>query len=156
MPSYSNWTLTEYSGKTTPVTIYNGDITAVSLPGFLTEFGQMRAAIEGITLGVVKSEKWTGDDTLLSNAKPGDPHAQRESKWLVHYRDTVTNKMYRLEIGTADVGSEATPRLLPNTDIADPTNAEVAAFITRFNSFARSPEGNAVVYDHMEIVGRNI
>lgn len=156
MPHYSVFTLKDYSDEETPVTIYNGAITAGTLPGFLTEFGQMRDAIDAITLGTVKKEKWVGDDTLISDARPASPIAQRESKWLVFYRDVVTNKVHRLEIGTADVGAVGASRLVPGTDLADLTNTEIAAFVTRFESFARSEAGNMTDVVKIQKVGRNI
>lgn len=156
MSHYAVFTMKDYSDEETPITIFHGSITAGTLPGFLTEFGQMRDAIDAITLGTIKKEKWVGDDTQLSDARPAAPAAQRENKWLVFYRDVVTNKTHRCEIGTADVGTAGAPRIIAGTDLADLTNTEMAAFKTRFESFARSEAGNNVVITKIQKVGRNI
>lgn len=152
--AYTNWTLRDYSGESSNVTIYNGDITAVSLPGFLTAVGTGRAAIEGITLGVMAKEQWVGDNTPLSALTPANVFAQRELKWLVRYHDTVTNEKAKLEIPTAD----PTGVMLPQSDFADLTVSPMDTFVTWFEGFARHPDNsvNAVVIDSIQLVGRNI
>lgn len=151
---YSVFQFRDRSGELSNVKMFNGAITAASLPGFLTQFGQMRAALEAITLGIASQETWVGDSTVLSAALPASDIAQRESKWLVRYHDNVTQKKYQLEIPTADLNG----RLLPLSDFGDPANAEIAAFITLFNAFARSPDSdtNAVLFDSIQHVGRNL
>lgn len=154
MAHYSVFSLKDFSNESSPVSIYNGAITPASLAGFLTEFGQMRTAIDNITIGTMQKEKWVGDDTLLSNALPASAFAQRELKWLVSYRNAVSNKNYTVEIPTADPIN----RLIAGTDRMDLTEAAAAAFVTRFNSFARSPENDtdAVAVNAIFLVGRNI
>lgn len=154
MPARSIFTLLDYSNERSAVSITNGDITAVSLPGFLTDFGDIRDTIDGITLGTMSKEQWIGDDTLLSNALPASAFAQRELKWLVIYTNNVTGKLHNLEIPTADpVG-----RLIAGTDRADLTEANMLAFVTDFNGFARSPENgvDAVTIQEILLVGRNL
>lgn len=152
--AHSIFTLRDYSGETTAVRIYNGDITAISLPGFLTDFGGLRASIEGITLGVMAQEQWVGDLNSLSALSPVNVFAQRELKWLVRYHDTVTQEKAKLEIGTAD----PTGVMLPASDFADLTVEPMLSFVADFNAFARHPESNvnAVVIDSIQLVGRNI
>lgn len=152
--AHSIFTLRDFSGETTSVRIYNGDITAISLPGFLTDFGTVRAAVEGITLGVMAKEQWVGDLTDLSAALPANVFAQRELKWLVRYHDTVTQEKATLEIGTAD----PTGVMVPASDFADLTIAPMSTFVAQFNAFARHPESavNAVIVDSVQLVGRNI
>lgn len=150
----SIFTLLDYSDEKSSVNIYNGAITAVSIGGFLTQFGEMRTALEGITLGTMHQEQWIGDVTLLSNARPASPVAQRESKFLVRYHNVVTGKKFTLEIPTADL----TGRVVAGTDRALLTETNMAAFVTAFNAFARSPENDtdAVVIDDILVVGRNL
>lgn len=146
------FTMMDHEGEKTPATVYVGDITAVSLPAFLTEFGALRTAIEGITIGVVHKETWVGDDTVLSNTNPANGFAQRETKWLVRYRDDVTEEVYRSEIGTADLS------LLPvGEEFLDLTAGAGLAFKTAFEQIARSPESNVntVTVVSVQHVGRN-
>lgn len=154
MAHYSTFTLLDYSGEKSSVQVYNGSITALTIADFLTEFGALRAAIDGITLGTVHKEKWTGDDTLLSNTLPTSQFAQRELKWLVKYRNVANNKLFTVEVPTAD----PTGRLIPGTDLADLTNAQMAAFVTAFETIARTPDNDVDGTDVMEVrlVGRNL
>lgn len=152
---YSLFQFRDWGKELSTVKIYNGAITAVSIAGFLTAFGAMRAAIEGITLGVASQEGWVGDSTILSAALPASQAAQRESKWLVRYHNTVTNKPHTLEIPTADLVGVT---LLAGSDFADLTVAPMSTFVSNFNSFARGPDSDvdAVVVDSVQFVGRNI
>lgn len=152
---YSVFQFRDWGAELSNVKIYNGPITVGTLPGFLTSFGAMRAALEGITLGIASQETWVGDSTVLSAALPASQAAQRESKWLGRYHDTVTNKKYQFEVPTADLVGVA---LLPLSDFADLTAAPMSTFVSAFNGFARSPDSdaNAVVLDSMQFVGRNL
>lgn len=151
---YSVYTQADYSGEDSHTKIYNGAVTAVSIGGFITEFGQMRDAIDAISKGTMTKEMWVGDATELSNVLPTDVYAQREIKWLVRYQDNVTKNVYTLTIPCAD----PTGRLLPQSDMANLAQTEMAAFVTRFQSFARSPESdqNNVTVLSIELVGRNL
>lgn len=154
MPHYGSFKLRDYSNETSSFKFYHGPITAGTIAGFLTQFGALRTAVEGITNGIVSSEKWTGDDTLLSNAIPTDENAQRERKWLVRFRDTVTQKKYFATVPTADpVG-----RLIAGTDRANLAETAMAAFVTAFEAIARNEDSDANAIDVLEIVlvGRNI
>lgn len=151
---YSVFTQLDFSGEKSLTRIYNGAITAVSIAGFLTEFGQMKDAINAITLGTMAQEMWVGDNTDLSNVLPTNVFAQRELKWLVVYEDDTSKNVYTLTLPCAD----PTGRLIAGTDLADLAQTEVAAFVTRFESFARSPESdvNTVTVLRIQLVGRNI
>lgn len=149
----SNFTFLDYSNEKSVVSMYNGQITAASIAGFLTAFGGMRTALEGITLGVVHQEAWVGDQTLLSNDPPTNVFAQRELKWLVTYRGDTSNKIFNLTIPTAD----PTGRLVAGTDLANLANTEMAAFVTAFEAFAKTPDDDTEGVEVLEIrlIGRN-
>jgi len=151
---YSLFTLKDFSDENSTVKIHNGAITAVSIAGFLTAFGGMRTALEAITLGTMAQEQWIGDLTLLSNTLPTNPFAQRELKWLVRYHGDTTGKKFQLEIPTAD----PTDRLVAGTDLADLTETDMAAFVTAFEAFARTPDSDTetVTIDQIVLVGRNL
>src|SRR5215207_6153441 len=76
--------------ETSALEIYNGAITAVSIGGFLTNFGTLQTATDAITLGLRRQQSWIGDLTTVTNDWPTDRAAQRESKLLVDYMDSVT------------------------------------------------------------------
>jgi len=154
MPSWSE-TIQDYNGETSVTGLNVGAVTAISLPGLLSDIADYRAAIDDLILGTVKSDQLVAYKTPGTNALPADPNAQVERKWLGRYHDTVTQKKYRFEIPTAEL---VTGRLLANSDFADLTDTNMAAFKTWFDGFARSPDSdvNAVVLDSMQHVGRNI
>jgi len=154
MPHLSQFTLLDFSNEKSGVTVYNGAITAVSIAGFLTNFGALRTAIEGITLGTMHQEAWIGDRELISNTLPTNAEAQREKKWLVTYTGNTSGKKFTLEIPTADL----TGRLVSGTDLANLSNTEIAAFITAFETIARSPDNDEenVTVQTIKFVGRNL
>jgi hypothetical protein len=156
MGAVGNFTLRDWSNEKSTMRFYGGDITAVSLPGFLTEFGTLRGAVEGITLGIVANERWIGDDTELSPNLPALPAAQREKKWLVTYVG-ANGGTYQLEIPTAD-DSQA-DILLPSSDLADlVNNTAMAAFVAAFEQIARTPvdDTETVTVQSIRFIGRNL
>jgi hypothetical protein len=156
MAHTSTFTLLDASGEKSSVRVYNGAITAVSIGGFLTQFGALRDAINGITLGTVHKEMWVGDDTVLSQALPASPWAQRELKALVRYQGNTSQKVFTLEIPTIDLG---TVTLVPGTDLIQlDDGAEMAAFVTAFEAIARTPDDDTETVNVLDarVVGRNL
>lgn len=165
MAGFGSFTLLDHSGEKSTTSFYTGNVTATSLPGLLTEFGALRTAIEGVTLGVVSRESLKVFDTPLANQPPADENAQVERAWLVSYEDNlpffddpinaIPNEGYRkrfvLSIATADIVG----RLLPNTDLADLTNPEIAALVTALETTLRSPYGGTIDVLEIRAVGRN-
>lgn len=156
----------DHSDEKSTTTIQTEAITALSLPGMLTNVGDLRTLIEAITLGTVAGEALKVFDTALSNARPASELARRETKWLVRYEDNqqffdpgieaIPNegfgKVFTFTIPTADVVG----RVIPGTDLADLTNVDIAAFITELETFARSPHGGTINVLSMSAVGRNL
>lgn len=167
MPGQLSFSMLDYSREKSSFSIITGDVTATSLPGLLTEVGQLRSAIEGITLGVVSDEALRAFNTNLSNTPPASPLAQIESAWLVTYEDVTAffddpinaipnegyGKLFTLTIPTADIA--AAGRLAPNSDEAVLTEAGMAAFITAFEQTARTPYGGEANVVSVKFVGRN-
>lgn len=160
------FTLIDYSKERSSMNFHTGAVTAVSLPGLLTQFGALRTAIEGITLGVMNSERLSVFDTKLSNTPPVDENAQVERKWLVTYEDNqpffdppvnaipneAFGRLFQMEIPTA----ELVGRLLPNSDEADLSDPGIAAFVTAFEAIARSVGGGTVSVIQLTAVGANL
>lgn len=159
------FSMLDHSGERGSISINTGNVTAVSLPGLLTEVGDLREAIEGITAGVVASESLMVFNTPLANEPPASQDAQVERAWLVSYEDDLPffddpvnaipnegyKKRFTLTIPTADIDG----RLLANTDKADLTDTDIAAFVTAFETTARSPYGGTVNVLSITAVGRN-
>lgn len=165
MPGRLGFALLDYSREKSRFSFYTGEVTAVSLPGLLTEVGTLRTAIDGITLGTVSDESLSVFETNLSNTPPASELAQVESGWLVTYEDTTEffddpvnaipnegfGRLFTLTIPTADIVG----RLQANSDFANLANAGIAAFVTAFEATARSPYGGEVNVVSIKHVGRN-
>ncbi len=163
MAGYGGFSFLDYDGERSNTSFYTGNITAVSLPGTLTQFGALRTAIDGIILGTIATETLKVFDTKLSNDLPTNQNAQRESKWLVVYEDnqpffdpgvdSIPNegfrKVFTFEIPTADL-----TLLIPNTDKMDISAGAGAAFVTAFEAIARSPYGGTTNVLEIRHVGR--
>lgn len=147
-------TFLDYSEEKSTMNFHFGPVTAVSIAGFLTDFGAFRTAVEAISAGALTADAWYGDRTKYSAVPPTDVNAQRERKFLVIYEDDTTLAPYRMEIPCADFS--LTDVILPGTDKVDLTQTEIAAFVTAFETLCKSPEGNDVTVLQMRAVGRNI
>lgn len=165
MPGRLSFRMIDNSRETAQFSLATGEVTAVSLPGLLTEVGALRTAVEGITLGNVAQESLSVFDTRLTNLPPASPLAQVESSWLVTYADTTEffdapvnaipneafGRLYTVTIPTADIA----PHLQANSDFADLTTTEMTAFVSAFETTARSPAGGEVEVISIRFVGRN-
>jgi len=157
-PHYS-LSLRDWEGSVGDVQVNTGVVTALTLPGLLTQIGALRTAIEGITIGVAAAENQTVFDTLLSQDLPTSEYAQRGNKWLVSYHDNtqffdapvnaIPNEAYlrkfRIMIPTAD-----NSLLEDNEKRLDLTAGAGLAFVTAFEAMAKSPAGGAMVVDFVE------
>lgn len=151
---YIDFELLDYSESKSSFSVYNGAITALSLPGFLTQLGALRTALAGIVIGTIRRERWVGDETILSNVPPSNPNAQRELKWMIHFETVAGDEEY----AEATIAAPDTTLLQANSDEIDYVNADVAAFITAFEAIARVHDNDvdAVVVTRMFLVGRKL
>lgn len=150
---YAGVTVLDYSEESSVTNFSIGAITAVSLPGFLTQFGSWKTALANVILGTVQRDRWVGDATDISNTPPASANAQIELKWLVTYEGATTKKKFRQELPTADPS-----KCIPGTDKADLTDTDVAAYVTAFEAVAKSPDDDTegVNVLDMSLVGRNV
>lgn len=158
----------DYSDENSNSSIHVGAVTAVSLPGLLTQIAAYITAIDAITLGTVRDDTLVAYSTNRSSVPPADANAQRERKWLVRYTDNLPffddpvnaipnagfGKIFTLEIPTAALALAGV--MIPNTDQANLTIAPMPAFVTAFQSLARSPYGGTVTVLSITAVGRNL
>lgn len=149
----------DVSQETSPVEIYTGAITALSIGGFLSDFGDFQAATDAITIGVRRSQSWTGDLTTVSNDYPTDRAAHRENKLLITYQDVVTKKPYTLTIPTIDFSKLNFIPFGGDNVYFEGTNAsaELAAWTAAFETLAKAPDDDthAVEVLNARYVGRN-
>jgi len=155
----STWALRDVSKEVTTHVVYTGEITAVSLPGLLTNLGAYQTALIGITNGVLAKTSW-GEATVVSNLSATDPSVHRENKLEVHYMNDTTEEPYTLTIGCVDFTKL---NFLPNAGdwiaITAGTGAqdEIVDYVTAFETLARAPnnEAQTVTITGIKYVGRN-
>lgn len=149
----------DVSKEVSALEIYNGPITALSIAGYLTQFGTLQTTTDAITLGVRRAQSWIGDYTTVSNGWPTDPAAHRENKLLVDYWDTVTEEPFTLTIPTIDFTKL---NFIPEAGDAvymkgASASTELAAWTAAFEAMGRSPrsDANAIEVISGRYVGRN-
>lgn len=127
-------------------------LTAGNIAAQLTAVAALKSAIDGITLGTLATERVLAQDNFLSRARPTDPTAQRENKWLYVYEDNTTHRLFRGEIPTANI----TLLDAPSDHISDITTGVFGAFKTAFEAVVLSPDGNAVTLHDIQFVGKRL
>lgn len=97
----ATFTYRDYSGEVKTIRVYTGEITAVSLPGLLTELGDLASALDAVTLGVRAKQSW-GEETIVSNDRAATKDAQIESEMLVRCQGAVSEAPFSFRIPTVD------------------------------------------------------
>lgn len=112
----------------------------------------LQSALSNITLGdVVRTTFVWREDTGIGTPKT-DPYQQRETKWLIKCRDTVTAQPVRYEIPCADLSlldANSPGRM-------DKSNAAYTNLVAAIEAYALSTAGNSVEVVDVIHVGRNI
>ena len=132
-------------GNVQSIRLFAGELTAVSLPGFLTQFGALQTALDGVTMGNRSAQAW-GEETVVTNAMPGDTDASVATELLVRYRGATTEKPYSFLIPTADYSALnwSSP---PNGDTAiisgAGASAATTALVTALEALCKTPDNDA-------------
>jgi hypothetical protein len=145
----------DHSGETKSVRMYTGEITAVSLPGLLTELGDINTALDAVTLGTRAKQHW-GEETVVSNAKPAEQDAQIETELLVRYIGDTTEKPFSFRIPTADYTAFnfADPPAGDQVIISGAgASAATTALITALETTLRSPDDDT---ETITVVGMEV
>lgn len=154
MPSQhtGSFTIMDYSEEKRSFSLSFGAITAVSIAGFLSQFGDLRTALGNIILGTLVGDQWVGDRTKYAETAPTDSGAQGELKFLFTYQGDTSNKKYRMEVPTPD-----TDKIIAGTDKVDLTDTDIAGFVTAFEALARTPDDDTETVSVIDarLVGRN-
>lgn len=151
---YGTLTFMDYSGEKSTCSFNFDAVTVLNIVQHLVDFGALRAAIDAITAGTLVQDMWVGDRTKFSNVAPTDENAQRELKFLVSYEDDATLNIGRMEVPTPDLS--IADILLPGTDLANLAEPTIATFVTAYELFARSNDGNSITVTEIRVVGRSI
>lgn len=153
MPAVSSHSRTylDFSNEKSTLRFFVTQITSANLVATVAQINAIGLALLDLTLGALDKTQTVLSFQASNPTAPTNPYAQRELKWLVQYRDTVTLREYQMEIPCADL----TDNLLPGTDRADLASADWAQFVTDFEAGALSQDGNAIVILDAYVVGRN-
>jgi len=145
--------ITDYSNEKSTTVLNTTVLTAGNFTAQQALAATLAGAIDDLTIGEL-TKQVNSIPVVDSPAIPTNPYAQREMKWLVSYQGNSSGKMFSSEIAAPDI----TDNVVPNTDVADLTSTDWAAFKTAFEAYVKSPddpaEGVTVIGAH--IVGRNI
>lgn len=142
----------DHSAELRAVGLYSGVLTAGTLPGFLTAFGALQAAIDAVVLGV-RARQAFGTQTIVSNTPPANANAQIETEVLVRARGATTQAPYSFRIPTVDyakfnwIGDSA---VLSGAG----ATAETLALVTALQAVAKMPNDptEAIVIIAIEVV----
>lgn len=150
---YYGFSVLDYSNEKSGSKVNFGAVTAINIAGVLAQIGDLRTAIGNIILGVVGSDRWIGDSSTLTSTPPADPGAQVELKFQFTYEGATSHKKFRVEIPTADP-----TKTIAGSDMVDMTDTDIAAFVTAFETLAKSPDDDTEAVNIIEgrLVGRNI
>lgn len=155
---YTNTTFLDHSGEKTTFNLPNKAITVASLPGFLTQYGALKTALDDMTLGTLSEDQWVGDKTQISEARPTSKFAQREIKLELLMNDTAGNQEpFRRSFGTVDLDKLTFPvGAGDNVDIT--AGAEMQALVAAIEALGAHPDDAAadIVVLGAKFIGRNI
>lgn len=168
MPTQAFVSIEDFDKEPTTVTFWVQDIGAANYASVTQDIDEVKDAIIAAVRGEVRKSGFT-KTFLESFAAVTDPEAQRETKWLVTFRDTTQfldagntianagfGKIFTLEIGTALL----TGNLVANTDLADLSVTEMDALRDAIQANVRSPYNHtatapSILVLSIEHVGRN-
>lgn len=164
--------MADYDGESSTFSFGLNDVNVSNIVEVFTDLDTMRAAVAGITDGLLLSQLVSIPSQFASvGSKSTDSNSQRENKWLVTYEDvteylndpvnTIRNAGYRkvftIEIPTADLSLREGGSNVVYDVARDPENIVVfETFVSILEQMARSPYGGAINVLKMEAVGRNI
>ena len=169
MPTRAFVTVEDFSKEQSTTQFWVQDIGVGNYASVVQDIDEVKDAIITMIDGEVRVAGYT-KTFPESSAAVADPNAQRESKWLISYRDTtqfldalntVANagylKLFSAEVGTADKDLLT----LAGSDELDLTDGGVVeAFVTEWEANVRSPYNHtanapSIQVEKITIVGRN-
>jgi hypothetical protein len=143
---------------------YSNEITRTKLRGpkiDVTEEGAIEAAklladamvtaLGLITTGIARDKAYVLARRRMSSEVPSDKTCQRETKWVIVWRDNTTGVPGKVEIGTADESL-----LAGNSDELVISGGDGATFKSAFEAWFTSPAGNSVTVERIFLTGARL
>lgn len=132
----------QFSFDTDVVTAANHDAQKALHDAFI-------AAVADVTLGALDFEEFVADrEEIRPVVKAAVAAAQINIEFIVTYIDDVNSAVMHVRIPTADVTDD--DLFMPNSHLWDPTDAKWVEFISAFEAYVLSPDGNAVTIQLIE------
>jgi len=142
-----NYQFLDYSGERQSLTpgLFVGEVTAVSLPGLLTDLAALEAALDAVTLGA-RSRNTLSLVNYITNTRPTDKDAQVETQMIVNYIGDTTEKPFSFRIPTVDYTAfnYADPPAGDSVIISGAgASAATTALVTALEDVLRSPDDDS-------------
>ncbi len=144
----------DYGSEIGTARMYMPELTSANFLAQSTKIAALQAAIQAICLSALSSYRLANLFHDPTRVKSGAQWSQREMKWLIQYRDTVTGSQHSLAVPCADFMTHLDAGDRAHADMEDA--GHVAAFVTAFEAVCLSPNGNAVDVTEITLVGRNL
>ena len=144
---------TDYSNEKSSVTFQSAALAESTFDTDVAAIAALSVATAALSIGLLTRRTYA-QVALDDPDTPTNVYAQREIKWLVSYRGDTSGKLYQLEIPAANL----TSNLVANTDLADLSSTQWAAWVGAFETTARAPDNltETVTVISARVVGRNI
>lgn len=135
--------LVDFDGQRRQFSFDTDIVTAANHDAQKTLHDALVAAIADVTLGNLDFEEFVGDrEQIRPLVSASAAAAQVNIEWVVTYIDDVTTSEYNVRIPTADITD--TTLFAAGSNLWDPVDAKWAQFVTDFEAYVLSPDGNAV------------
>ena len=150
----ASWSYRDKSDEISTVELTVADVSAggADFDTVMADVAALGAAILASTECIQAREMFNQAVDVKNPATPTDVLAQRESALRIFYSDDTTGEVYHISIPGPDWDAID---LLPNTDLADLTDAPMSGLVTALEANALSPVGNAITVLRAVQVGRH-
>ena len=150
----ASWSYRDRSDEISTVELTVADVSAggADFDTVIADVAALGAAILAATECIQAREMFNQAVDVKNPATPTDVLAQRESALRIFYSDDTTGEVYHISIPGPDWDAID---LLPNTDLADLTDAPMSGLVTALEANALSPVGNAITVLRAVQVGRH-
>lgn len=142
----------DYNNEASHIRLWINNLTAGNIVAQTTAVNTFLTDLEAVTLGLMVAQTITLSTIQTGGGMPASVNAQRETKWLFRYHDTVTQEKFVAECPCADLSL-----LGFHIDFADMSTAPFVALAASWAQLIRGPnDNNPTVLDSAQHVGRNL
>jgi len=150
----ASWSYRDKSDEISTMELNVADVSAggADFDAVMADVAALGAALLTATECIQAREAFVQQVDTKNPATPTDVLAQRESALRIFYADDTTGEVYHVSLPGPDWDAID---LLPNTDLADLTDAPLSTLVAAMEADALSPVGNAITVLRAVQVGRH-